>query len=34
MPTNIKEFLADYQLLLNAVGEGVYGFDKYGNRSL
>jgi PAS domain S-box-containing protein len=31
MSTNIKEFLADPQLLLNAVGEGVYGFDKDGN---
>jgi len=31
MPTNIKALLADSQLLLNAVGEGVYGFDKNGN---
>jgi len=31
MPANIKEFLADSQLLLNAVGEGIYGFDKDGN---
>lgn len=31
MPVNIKEFLADSQLLLNAVGEGVYGFDRDGN---
>lgn len=28
---NIKELLADSQLLLNAVGEGVYGFDINGN---
>lgn len=27
----IKEFLADSTLLLNAVGEGVYGFDIEGN---
>ena len=31
MAANIKEFLADSQLLLNAVGEGVYGFDIDGN---
>ena len=31
MTANIKEFLADSQLLLNAVGEGVYGFDKNGH---
>lgn len=31
MANNIKEFLADSELLLNAVGEGVYGFDKAGN---
>ena len=31
MAVNIKEFLADSQLLLNAVGEGVYGFDIDGN---
>jgi PAS domain S-box-containing protein len=31
MPIDIKEFLADSQLLLNAVGEGIYGFDKKGN---
>ena len=31
MHTNIKELLADSQLLLNAVGEGIYGFDKNGN---
>ena len=31
MAVNIKEFLADPQLLLNAVGEGVYGFDIDGN---
>ncbi len=31
MATNLKEFLADSQLLLNAVGEGVYGFDKNGH---
>jgi len=30
MSADIKEFLADPQLLLNAVGEGVYGFDKEG----
>jgi len=30
MAANIKEFLADSQLLLNAVGEGIYGFDKNG----
>ena len=31
MTANIKAFLADSQLLLNAVGEGVYGFDRNGN---
>ncbi|PKG37850.1 sigma-54 interaction domain-containing protein [Psychromonas sp. Urea-02u-13] len=31
MTATIKEFLADSQLLLNAVGEGVYGFDKNGH---
>lgn len=31
MAENIKRFLADSQLLLNAVGEGIYGFDKSGN---
>jgi len=31
MAIDIKEFLADSQLLLNAVGEGVYGFDRDGN---
>lgn len=31
MTANIKELLADSQLLLNAVGEGIYGFDKSGN---
>lgn len=31
MPIDIKEFLADSQLLLNAVGEGIYGFDLDGN---
>ncbi len=31
MPTDIKESFADYLLLLNAVGEGVYGLDKDGN---
>ncbi len=31
MATNIKEFLADPQLLLNAAGEGIYGFDKLGH---
>ena len=27
----IKEFLNDPTLLLNAVGEGIYGFDLSGN---
>ena len=27
----IKHFLADPKLLLNAVGEGIYGFDLSGN---
>ncbi len=27
----IKQFLADSELLLNAVGEGIYGFDLQGN---
>ena len=27
----IKQFLADPKLLLNAVGEGIYGFDLSGN---
>jgi len=27
----IKQFLADSELLLNAVGEGIYGFDVQGN---
>ncbi|WP_245763939.1 sigma-54 interaction domain-containing protein [Pseudoalteromonas denitrificans] len=27
----IKQFLADSELLLNAVGEGIYGFDLEGN---
>lgn len=31
MAENIKKLLADSQLLLNAVGEGIYGFDKTGN---
>ncbi len=31
MPQTIKQFLADSELLLNAVGEGVYGFDSEGN---
>jgi len=31
MAIDIKEFLADSQLLLNAVGEGIYGFDRDGN---
>lgn len=31
MSSDIREFLADPQLLLNAVGEGVYGFDQNGN---
>lgn len=31
MTNHIKQFLADSQLLLNAVGEGVYGFDIDGN---
>jgi len=28
---NIKQYLADSDLLLNAVGEGIYGFDRDGN---
>ncbi|MDP2560485.1 sigma-54-dependent Fis family transcriptional regulator [Psychrobium sp. 1_MG-2023] len=28
---NIKQYLADSELLLNAVGEGVYGFDRQGH---
>ena len=31
MSTDIKQFLANPELLLNAVGEGVYGFDINGN---
>ncbi|WP_019029241.1 sigma-54 interaction domain-containing protein [Colwellia piezophila] len=31
MNSDITKFLAHPQLLLNAVGEGVYGFDKAGN---
>jgi len=31
MSSNIESFLADSNLLLNAVGEGVYGFDIDGN---
>ena len=31
MTNKIKQFLADSNLLLNAVGEGVYGFDIKGN---
>jgi PAS domain S-box-containing protein len=31
MNTTIENFLADSNLLLNAVGEGVYGFDINGN---
>jgi len=31
MAASIKAFLADSQLLLNAVGEGIYGFNKEGN---
>jgi len=27
----IKQFLNDPKLLLNAVGEGIYGFDLSGN---
>ncbi|NRA70950.1 MAG: sigma 54-interacting transcriptional regulator [Gammaproteobacteria bacterium] len=29
--TNIKQYLADSDLLLNAVGEGIYGFDLQGH---
>ncbi len=31
MSNNIKQYLADSDLLLNAVGEGIYGFDLQGN---
>ncbi|MGV2872317.1 sigma-54 interaction domain-containing protein [Colwellia sp. E150_009] len=31
MSHTIKQFLSDPELLLNAVGEGVYGFDAQGN---
>ena len=31
MKENIKHYLADSELLLNAVGEGIYGFDREGN---
>jgi formate hydrogenlyase transcriptional activator len=31
MTNTIKQFLSDSELLLNAVGEGVYGFDTNGN---
>ncbi|NRA59457.1 MAG: sigma 54-interacting transcriptional regulator [Psychrobium sp.] len=31
MTDNIKKFLADSDLLLNAVGEGIYGFDQTGD---
>ena len=31
MSHTIKQFLSDPELLLNAVGEGVYGFDAKGN---
>ena len=31
MPQTIKNFLSDSELLLNAVGEGVYGFDASGH---
>jgi PAS domain S-box-containing protein len=31
MNDNIKAYLADSNLLLNAMGEGIYGFDKEGN---
>lgn len=31
MTNTIKQFLSDSDLLLNAVGEGVYGFDANGN---
>jgi len=31
MTTNIKQYLADSELLLNAVGEGIYGFDLNGD---
>lgn len=31
MSNNIKQYLADSDLLLNAVGEGVYGFDLQGH---
>lgn len=27
----IKEFLNDFMLLFNVVGEGIYGFDLLGN---
>ena len=30
MKENIKHYLADSELLLNAVGEGIYGFDREG----
>ena len=31
MNSNIKQYLADSDLLLNAIGEGVYGFDLNGH---
>tara|TARA_R110001583_G_scaffold2574_7_gene18441 strand:+ start:12189 stop:13631 length:1443 start_codon:yes stop_codon:yes gene_type:complete len=31
MPDNIEQFLVSSNLLLNAVGEGIYGFDINGN---
>ena len=31
MTHTIKQFLSDSELLLNAVGEGVYGFDANGH---
>jgi len=31
MSNKLKQYLADSDLLLNAVGEGIYGFDQQGN---